>query len=200
VADENPSGLGAFDLPLRLPGQYFDKETNLQYNLRRDYDPAIGRYIEADPLGVATIWSNTHMVGPNHLYAYLGGNPMIYVDFEGLYKYKDDAVPRVTNSETHKSLLCLDSCTGQEQLLTSTTDGRHADPGHANGTSVDIRPTGTPSRKLFCCADSCGSPFVLDERTHSTKFGNGPHYHIQLQAPSNSSKNAIPPECQPGKC
>jgi uncharacterized protein RhaS with RHS repeats len=27
--DENPSGLGVFDLPLRLPGQYFDKETSL---------------------------------------------------------------------------------------------------------------------------------------------------------------------------
>ena len=25
VPDENPSGLGTFDLPLRLPGQYFEK-------------------------------------------------------------------------------------------------------------------------------------------------------------------------------
>jgi len=41
--DENPSGLGAFDLPLRLPGQYFDKETNLHYNHFRDYDPAVDR-------------------------------------------------------------------------------------------------------------------------------------------------------------
>jgi uncharacterized protein RhaS with RHS repeats len=31
-ADENPSGLGTFNLPLRLPGQYYDKETNLHYN------------------------------------------------------------------------------------------------------------------------------------------------------------------------
>jgi len=28
-----------------LPGQYFDKETNLHYNYFRDYDPAIGRCI-----------------------------------------------------------------------------------------------------------------------------------------------------------
>jgi len=27
----------AFDLPLRLPGQYFDKETNTHYNMARDY-------------------------------------------------------------------------------------------------------------------------------------------------------------------
>ena len=51
-ADENPSGLGAFDLPLRLPGQYFDKETNLHYNYFRDYDPSLGRYVQSDPLGI----------------------------------------------------------------------------------------------------------------------------------------------------
>src|SRR2546427_9843876 len=30
--DENPSGLGTFNLPLRLPGQFHDKETGLYYN------------------------------------------------------------------------------------------------------------------------------------------------------------------------
>jgi RHS repeat-associated protein len=52
VPDENPSGLGVFDLPLRLPGQYFDKETNLSYNYFRYYDPAVGRYIQSDPIGL----------------------------------------------------------------------------------------------------------------------------------------------------
>lgn len=50
--DENPSGLGAFDLPLRLPGQYFDKETNNHHNYFRDYDPSLGRYGESDPIGL----------------------------------------------------------------------------------------------------------------------------------------------------
>src|ERR1051325_12171338 len=35
VADENPSGLGAFDLTQRLPGQYFDRETNLHRSEER---------------------------------------------------------------------------------------------------------------------------------------------------------------------
>ena len=52
VADENPSGLGAFDLPLRLPGQYFDKETNLHYNYHRHYDPSLGIYKQSDPIGL----------------------------------------------------------------------------------------------------------------------------------------------------
>lgn len=33
MPNNNPSGAGAFDFPLRFPGQYFDRETNLAYNL-----------------------------------------------------------------------------------------------------------------------------------------------------------------------
>jgi len=51
LPDENPSGLGTFDLPLRLPGQYYDQETNLHYNYFRDYDPSLGRCGERDPVG-----------------------------------------------------------------------------------------------------------------------------------------------------
>jgi RHS repeat-associated protein len=40
---------------LRFPGQYFDAETGINYNLNRDYNQAIGRYIEADPLNLGTI-------------------------------------------------------------------------------------------------------------------------------------------------
>src|SRR5438094_9584586 len=52
VPNDNPSGAGAFDFPLRFPGQYFDRETNLAYNYFRDYDPAIGRYAQSDPIGL----------------------------------------------------------------------------------------------------------------------------------------------------
>lgn len=40
---------------LRFPGQYFDAETGLNYNFFRDYNPTIGKYIEADPLNLGTI-------------------------------------------------------------------------------------------------------------------------------------------------
>jgi len=75
VPDENPSGLGAFDLPLRLPGQYFDKETNLHYNYFRDYDPGIGRYINSDPIGLE---------GGLNAYAYVFASPLINADPAGL--------------------------------------------------------------------------------------------------------------------
>lgn len=37
---------------LRFPGQYFDNETNLNYNYFRSYDSSIGRYIQSDPIGL----------------------------------------------------------------------------------------------------------------------------------------------------
>src|SRR5258708_39378662 len=52
VPNDNPSGAGTFDFPLRLPGQYFDRETNVAYNVNRDYDPAIGRDVHNDPIGL----------------------------------------------------------------------------------------------------------------------------------------------------
>ena len=53
VPNGDPYSTGTtFDFPLRFPGQYFDRETNLAYNMARDYDPAIGRYVESDPVGL----------------------------------------------------------------------------------------------------------------------------------------------------
>ncbi|MBX3671703.1 MAG: VCBS repeat-containing protein [Burkholderiales bacterium] len=48
----NPSGVGDFAFNLRFPGQYFDAETGTHYNMARDYDPGIGRYIQSDPMDV----------------------------------------------------------------------------------------------------------------------------------------------------
>ena len=75
LADENPSGLGAFDLPLRMPGQYFDKETNLHYNHFRDYDPNLGRYGESDLIGLK---------GGLNTYLYVLSNPLRWSDPLGL--------------------------------------------------------------------------------------------------------------------
>jgi len=47
----NPSNLGAFVYNLRYPGQYFLAETGLSQNYFRDYDPAVGRYVESKASG-----------------------------------------------------------------------------------------------------------------------------------------------------
>ena len=46
MPNENPSNLGQFSFNLRFPGQYYETETNLAYNVNRTYDAALGRYIE----------------------------------------------------------------------------------------------------------------------------------------------------------
>jgi RHS repeat-associated protein len=58
-----------------LPGQYFDKETNLHYNVFRDYDPAIGRYVQSDPIG---------LTGGLNVYLYVAGDPIRRTDVLGL--------------------------------------------------------------------------------------------------------------------
>lgn len=106
VPDENPSGLGAFDLPLRLPGQYFDKETNNHYNYFRGYDPSLGRYVESDPIGLRA--------GLN-TYAYVGGAPLNYVDSLGLDRCNCIALsgvrPSTTKSGVRMQKICTYDCT-----------------------------------------------------------------------------------------
>ncbi len=84
VPDENPSGLGTFEFPLRFPGQYFDRETNQHYNGFRDLDPILDRYGRADPLGVLTTQGPTSTTKLNHLYVYANANPLSSTDPSGL--------------------------------------------------------------------------------------------------------------------
>ena len=74
--NQNPAGLGTFVYNLRYPGQYYDSESGLSYNSRRDFDPTTGRYVESDPSGL--------IAGVN-TYAYVRSNPLNYIDPSGLY-------------------------------------------------------------------------------------------------------------------
>jgi RHS repeat-associated protein len=63
----------AYTLP-GFPGQY-RTYADLYYNKYRDYDTSTGRYIQADPIGLA---------GGASPYSYALGNPVRYTDRDGL--------------------------------------------------------------------------------------------------------------------
>jgi RHS repeat-associated protein len=72
--EENPSGIGSFEFPLRFPGTYADRETGTLYNGHRDLDPATGRYFQPEPLG---------LFGDINLYRYARNNPLRFIDPDG---------------------------------------------------------------------------------------------------------------------
>jgi len=67
---------------LRFPGQYYDQETGLHYNYHRYYDPGIGRYMKADPIGMLEGYVAQKNI--NHIYLYSSANPTNLIDPLGL--------------------------------------------------------------------------------------------------------------------
>ncbi|HVJ61654.1 MAG TPA: RHS repeat-associated core domain-containing protein [Tahibacter sp.] len=83
-ADANPGGRGAFAFDLRFPGQVFDVETHMHYNINRDYEPGTGRYIQSDPIGLD---------GGINTYGYVNQSPVDSFDPDGLRGSKPKPKP-----------------------------------------------------------------------------------------------------------
>ncbi len=69
---------GSITNNLRFPGQYYDAETGSHQNWWRDYNTEIGRYKQADPIG---------LLGGVNLFTYVGNNPVNWIDPLGLDRY-----------------------------------------------------------------------------------------------------------------
>jgi RHS repeat-associated protein len=99
----------SFPYNLRFPGQVFDGEAGLHQNYFRDFDPAAGRYVESDPIGLKAGIDT---------YSYVFDAPTMLSDPSGL-----EAVSYLmhqTNSQTTKG--CGGQCTGADRWK-HTVDG-----------------------------------------------------------------------------
>ncbi|MBZ0167635.1 MAG: RHS repeat-associated core domain-containing protein, partial [Candidatus Omnitrophica bacterium] len=74
LTDITSTGSG-IDNPYMFTGRRFDEETGIYYYRNRQYDPAIGRFLQRDPLGY---------YDSMNLYEYVGSNPVNSVDPLGL--------------------------------------------------------------------------------------------------------------------
>lgn len=72
----DPLGAGTFTYDLRFPGQIAGTWGSTFQNGYRDYDPAVGRYGESDPVGL--------LGGSYSTYAYVSDDPISYIDALGL--------------------------------------------------------------------------------------------------------------------
>ncbi len=122
-------------------GQYFDSETGLHYNYFRYYDPATGRYITSDPIGLGGGLNN---------YVYSRNNPTIYFDFYGLKEENWNAEEGNTIEQFPKpGLDYMDSSNFNQP--TSTVIGQYYDDGGDDGGRYD--ESGDVEIKVKC---ECG--------------------------------------------
>ena len=136
VPDENPSGLGVFDLPLRFAGQRYDAETGLHYNYFRDFDPSLGIYKQSDPIGLH---------GGLNTYAYVNGRPLLLVDPLGLRsRVCCRGIPATLNAAAH--------CYIETDNSGRTTFGLFGGPGTGMAPGVGQIYT----QRSFDVGGSCG--------------------------------------------
>ena len=126
----------AFVFDMRFPGQRYDSATGMNYNYFRDYDPATGRYVESDPIGLD---------GGMSTFSYTSSAPLSFSDPFGLLRWETNSTTWVA---THATGLMLTRFPG-------------ADPVAVSSSSV-ARTTLDWSVSVQCTCEGAGS-FKLKE-------------------------------------
>ncbi|QVN23349.1 RHS repeat domain-containing protein [Burkholderia pyrrocinia] len=124
--------------PIRFQGQYYDEETGLHYNRHRYYDPATGRFISKDPIGLQ---------GGLNVYQY-APNPVEWVDPLGLAKMPGGVGRKPASSKPNQNAKCPCRKEWEVNRVDRICEGR------LNGTSVKYYRD--PDTELWWSADTEG--------------------------------------------
>jgi len=166
---------------LRFAGQYFDSETGLHYNYWRYYDPKIGRYLRADPIGLD---------GGMDLYSYVENNPINSSDPQGLIKWNGSLVQVSVIEKTGASF-------SRFKLKSDCVDGKQAEiTVWAVGPSVGlgVKVSATRSSISFEDYDDQLNPNNFNGQFAIVAAGITMHPGFPIRYPGES----IPPGPGPG--
>lgn len=177
---------GDKETPFGFTGHYSHSPTGLTLAMFRAYEPALGRWITEDPVGLR---------GGLNLYSYVDNNSVNYIDPAGRLKVAP-GVP-VPTGDLYINLKCLEECIGSdyELRITATTNDHPPGTPHGRGVAADFTigprdpfhdPTKRPpihapvSHKwVLCCARACSFRFSQYE-TGDTPGSTGVHFHVQI--------------------
>lgn len=136
--EKDPS-VGVGTLNLRFTGQYYDQESKLSYNVNRDYEAAIGRYVQSDPIGLEG--------GPS-TYAYANQSPLHFDDVDGTQAFAEGPLNKGASTIycdglgaiaiwLFKQNPCWDDCVKEHEGV------HRADALRSNPTVCRNQPAGT---------------------------------------------------------
>lgn len=124
---------GTLDQPYTYTGREFDSESGLYCLRARYYDPMVGRFLQADPLGIAA--------GVN-LYSYVSNHPLNLIDPSGLspvgwiVKFGDKCMKKVKALFSDEELR-QSRKQGEKILVNGTSQKAHqVESGASDGSAI----------------------------------------------------------------
>ncbi len=135
-------------VPFKFTGQYLDPETGLYYYRARYYSPAMGRFLQVDPVGYTADMD---------LYTYVGNDPTDKVDPTGMIAGVDDAAEGAALLTVATGAVLYCAVAGCMKPLANWANRKYSDFIHRNDQK--------PGSKTFLATNlRSGRPWINGQR------------------------------------